>query len=31
MNILYKNPSDFHDITSGTSTGSPQLFGRRRL
>ncbi len=23
MNILYKNPADFHDITSGTSTGSP--------
>ena len=23
MNILYKNPGDFHDITSGTSTGSP--------
>ncbi len=22
MNILYKNPGDFHDITSGTSTGS---------
>ncbi len=24
MNILYENPADFHDITSGTSTGSPQ-------
>jgi len=24
MNILYKNPADFHDITRGTSTGSPQ-------
>ncbi len=23
MNILYENPTDFHDITSGTSTGSP--------
>jgi subtilase family serine protease len=23
MSILYKNPSDFHDITSGTSLGSP--------
>ena len=23
MNILYKNPADFHDITSGTSTGRP--------
>jgi len=23
MNILYKNPADFHDITSGTSTGNP--------
>ena len=23
MNILYKNPSDFHDITSGTSLGTP--------
>src|SRR5208337_3149073 len=23
MNILYKNPADFHDITSGTSTGTP--------
>ena len=23
MNILYKNPVDFHDITSGTSAGSP--------
>ncbi|MFI5455300.1 MAG: DUF4082 domain-containing protein [Isosphaerales bacterium] len=23
MNILYKNPAAFHDITSGTSTGSP--------
>ena len=23
MNILYKNPGDFHDITSGTSTGRP--------
>ena len=23
MNILYENPADFHDITSGTSTGSP--------
>jgi Domain of unknown function (DUF4082) len=23
MNILYSNPSDFHDITSGTSTGNP--------
>ncbi len=23
MTILYKNRSDFHDITSGTSTGSP--------
>ncbi len=22
--ILYSNPTDFHDITSGTSTGSPQ-------
>ena len=21
--ILYDNPTDFHDITSGTSTGSP--------
>ena len=28
MNILYANPADFHDITSGTSTGSPTLFGR---
>jgi len=24
MNILYKNTGDFHDITSGTSTGNPQ-------
>jgi len=24
MNILYKNPADFHDVTSGTSTGSPE-------
>jgi NPCBM/NEW2 domain len=24
MNILYSNPTDFHDITSGTSTGNPQ-------
>ncbi len=24
MNILYKNPADFHDITSGTSTGTPE-------
>ena len=23
MTTLYKNPGDFHDITSGTSTGSP--------
>ncbi len=23
MNILYKNPADFHDITTGTSTGRP--------
>lgn len=23
MDILYQHPSDFHDITSGTSTGSP--------
>ena len=23
MTILYSNPADFHDITSGTSTGSP--------
>ena len=23
MSILYANPADFHDITSGTSTGSP--------
>ncbi|MGC8640522.1 MAG: DUF4082 domain-containing protein [Isosphaeraceae bacterium] len=23
MNILYANPADFHDITSGTSTGTP--------
>ena len=23
MNILYENPADFHDITSGTSTGTP--------
>src|SRR5262249_10829638 len=23
MTILYTNPGDFHDITSGTSTGSP--------
>jgi len=23
MNILYKNPAAFHDITSGTSAGSP--------
>ena len=23
MSILYENPADFHDITSGTSTGSP--------
>jgi hypothetical protein len=23
MNILYKNPGDFHDITTGTSQGSP--------
>ena len=30
--MLYALPaSDFHDITSGTSTGHPQLFGRRRL
>jgi hypothetical protein len=24
MDILYKNPGDFHDITSGTSTGRPE-------
>jgi len=24
MDILYANPADFHDITSGTSTGNPQ-------
>jgi subtilase family serine protease len=24
MSILYANPADFHDITSGTSTGNPQ-------
>ena len=24
MIILYENPADFHDITSGTSTGNPQ-------
>ncbi len=24
MGILYANPASFHDITSGTSTGSPQ-------
>ncbi len=24
MSVLYENPTDFHDITSGTSTGSPQ-------
>ena len=24
MSILYQNPGDFHDITSGTSTGNPQ-------
>jgi hypothetical protein len=24
MDILYQNPGDFHDITSGTSTGSPE-------
>jgi len=23
MDILYENPTDFHDITSGTSTGTP--------
>ena len=23
MNVLYKNPGDFHDITSGTSVGQP--------
>ena len=23
MSILYENPTDFHDITSGTSTGTP--------
>ena len=23
MTTLYKNPGDFHDITTGTSTGSP--------
>jgi hypothetical protein len=23
MNVLYKNPGDFHDITSGTSVGTP--------
>jgi hypothetical protein len=23
MNILYASPADFHDITSGTSTGTP--------
>ena len=23
MDILYQNPADFHDITSGTSTGNP--------
>ena len=23
MDILYQNPGDFHDITSGTSTGNP--------
>ena len=31
MTTLYKNPGDFHDITSGTSTGSPALYGRDRL
>ena len=24
MDILYQNPGDFHDITSGTSTGNPE-------
>ena len=24
MSILYKNPGDFHDITTGTSLGSPR-------
>jgi subtilase family serine protease len=24
MDILYQNPGDFHDITSGTSTGDPE-------
>ncbi len=24
MDILYQNPGDFHDITSGTSTGRPE-------
>ncbi len=24
MSLLYQNPGDFHDITSGTSTGNPQ-------
>jgi len=24
MDILYQNPGDFHDITSGTSTGHPE-------
>ena len=27
MNILHKNPADFHDITSGTSTGRPHYSG----
>ena len=29
MNILYANPADFHDITSGTSTGSPNYSAGR--
>ena len=24
MNILYKNPTDFHDITTGSSSGTPE-------
>jgi hypothetical protein len=28
MSILYKNPAAFHDITTGTSNGSPQYSAR---
>jgi hypothetical protein len=28
MNILYKNPADFHDITTGSSLGSPSYSAR---